>query len=147
VQKLAHRGAQAYEPDTYYPGIWKPAYGRWGQMYAGMFAGLGKDLVAHNSAALYDLIYTQPVCYEFEQIETPVVLIIGDKDTTGLGKDTAPPSVRATFGHYLELGKDGARRFPNAKLIEFPDLGHAGWLQDPERVSQALVASLIGARP
>jgi pimeloyl-ACP methyl ester carboxylesterase len=39
------------------------------------------------------------------------------------------------------------RRFRNAKLIEFPDLGHAGWLQDPEGVGQALVTSLIGAKP
>ena len=55
--------------------------------------------------------------------------------------------MRETLGHYPELGKEAARRIPNAKLIEFPDLGHAGWLQDPERVGQALVTSLIGARP
>jgi hypothetical protein len=67
---------------TYYAGTWKPAYERWVQMYAGMFAGPGKELVARNSAALYDMIYAQPVFYEFEQIKTPIVLIIGDKDTT-----------------------------------------------------------------
>ena len=44
-------------------------------------------------------------------------------------------------------GAPPARRFPNAKLIEFPDLGHAGWLQDPERVGAALVTNLIGAKP
>ena len=89
------------------------------------------------------MIYTQPVFYEFEQIKTPIVLIIGDKDTTAIGKDNAPPAVRETLGHYPELGKAAARRFPNAKLVEFPDLGHAGWLQDPARVGRALVTSLI----
>jgi pimeloyl-ACP methyl ester carboxylesterase len=138
---------RAYEQNTYYSGTWKPAYERWVQMYTGMFAGPGKDLVARNSAALYDMIYTQPVFYEFEQIKTPIVLIIGDKDTTAIGKDNAPPAVREALGHYPELGKAAARRFPNAKLIEFPDLGHAGWLQDPERVGRALVMNLIGARP
>jgi pimeloyl-ACP methyl ester carboxylesterase len=138
---------RAYEQNTYYAGTWKPAYERWVQMYTGMFAGPGKDLVARNSAALYDMIYTQPVFYEFEQIKTPIVLIIGDKDTTAIGKDNAPPAVRETLGHYPELGNEATRRFPNAKLIEFPDLGHAGWLQDPERVGQALVMSLIGAKP
>jgi pimeloyl-ACP methyl ester carboxylesterase len=138
---------RAYERATYYAGTWKPAYERWVQMYTGMFAGPGRELVARNSAALYDMIYTQPVFYEFEQIKTPIVLIIGGKDTTAIGKDNAPPAVRETLGHYPELGKAAVRRFPNAKLIEFPDLGHAGWLQDPERVGQALVTNLIGARP
>jgi pimeloyl-ACP methyl ester carboxylesterase len=138
---------RTYERNTYYGGTWTPAYERWVQMYAGMFAGPGKDLVARNSAALYDMIYTQPVFYEFEQIKTPVVMLIGDKDTTALGKDTAPPAVRETLGHYPDLGKAAARRFPNAKLIEFPDLGHAGWLQDPERLGRALVTSLIGTGP
>jgi len=138
---------RTYERNTYYGGTWTPAYERWVQMYAGMFAGPGKDLVARNSAALYDMIYTQPVFYEFEQIKTPVVLLIGDKDTTALGKDTAPTAVRETLGHYPDLGKAAARRFPNAKLIEFPDLGHAGWLQDPEHVGRALVTSLIGTGP
>ncbi len=138
---------RAYEQKTYYAGTWKPAYERWVQMYTGMFAGPGRDLVVRNSAALYDMIYTQPVFYEFEQIKTPIVLIIGDKDTTALGKDWAPPAVRDTLGHYPELGKEAVRRFPNAKLIEFPDLGHASWLQDPERVGQTLVTNLIGAKP
>jgi pimeloyl-ACP methyl ester carboxylesterase len=146
-RKTNAAGLRAYERNTYYAGTWKPDYERWVQMYTGMFAGPGKDAVAHNSAALYDMIYTQPVFYEFEQIKTPIVLIIGDKDTTALGKDNAPPAVRETLGHYPELGKEAARRFPNAKLIEFPDLGHAGWLQDPERVGQALVTNLIAAKP
>lgn len=42
-------------------------------MYAGMFAGPGRDVVAWNSALLYDMIYTQlydmiytqPVFYEY----------------------------------------------------------------------------------
>ena len=105
------------------------------------------DLTPDVDGLIDDMIYTQPVFYEFEQIKAPVVLIIGDKDTTAIGKDNAPPAVRETLGHYPELGKAAARRFPNAKLIEFPDLGHAGWLQDPEGVGQALVTNLIGARP
>jgi hypothetical protein len=34
-------------------------------MYAGMFAGPGRDVVAWKSALLDDMIYTQPVFYEF----------------------------------------------------------------------------------
>ena len=33
-------------------------------MLAGMYRGPGKQIVAWNSALLYDMIYTQPVVYE-----------------------------------------------------------------------------------
>ena len=73
-----------------------------------------RDIVAWNSALLYDMIYTQPVFYEFEKIGVPVLLLIGDKDTTALGKNLAPPAVRATLGNYPVLGKAAAARIPKA---------------------------------
>ena len=143
-RKTTATGIRAYEAKTYYPGTWKPAYEKWVQMYAGMFAGPGKDLVALNSARIYDMIYTQPVFYEFEKVQTPVLLLIGDKDTTTLGKAYTSPAVLATLGRYPELGKAAAKRFPHATLIEFADLGHAGWIQDPASVDAALIGHLIG---
>ena len=50
-----------YERNTYYSGTWKPEFERWVQMLAGLYRGPGKDIVAWNSALLYDMIYTQPV--------------------------------------------------------------------------------------
>ena len=88
------------------------------------------------------MIYTQPVLYEFGQLAVPVVLMIGDKDTTAIGKDLAPPEQRAKLGDYPELGKDAARAIPGARLIEFPDLGHAPQIQDPEAFHKALLESL-----
>jgi pimeloyl-ACP methyl ester carboxylesterase len=131
-----------YERDTYYAGQWRPEYEQWVAMLAGLNAGPGKQLVAWNSAAVYDMIYTQPVLYEFPQISVPTVLMIGDKDTTAIGKDLAPPAVRATLGHYPELGKRAAAMIPHAKLIEFPELGHAPMIQDPAAFHQALVNAL-----
>ncbi|MGO9700206.1 MAG: alpha/beta fold hydrolase [Xanthobacteraceae bacterium] len=90
-----------------------------------MYRGPGRDIVARNSALLYDMIYTQPVFYEFEEISVPVLLMIGDKDTTAIGKNLVPPDVRATLGNYPVLGKAAAARMPRAQLVEFPDLGHA----------------------
>jgi pimeloyl-ACP methyl ester carboxylesterase len=57
-----------YERTTYYAGSWSPAYERWVQMLAGLYRGPGREVVAWNSALLYDMIYTQPVFYEFEKI-------------------------------------------------------------------------------
>jgi pimeloyl-ACP methyl ester carboxylesterase len=133
-----------YERDTYYVGHWSKDYEQWVQMLAGLNAGPGKELVAWNSAAIYDMIYTQPVVYEFARISVPTLLMIGDKDTTAIGKDFSPPAVRATLGHYPELGKSAARQIPNARLIEFPDLGHAPQIQDPAAFHKALLDGLDG---
>jgi pimeloyl-ACP methyl ester carboxylesterase len=131
-----------YERDTYYTGHWKPEYEQWVDMLAGLNAGSGKELVAWNSASIYDMIYTQPVIYEFQQISAPTLLIIGDKDTTAIGKDFSPPAVRAKLGHYDELGKRAAALLPHGKLIEFAELGHAPMIQDPASFHKALLDGL-----
>jgi pimeloyl-ACP methyl ester carboxylesterase len=133
-----------YEQQTYYAGEWKAEYEPWVQMLAGLNAGPGKELVAWNSALLYDMIYTQPVVYELGNVAVPTILMIGDKDNTAIGKDFAPPAVRAVLGNYPELGKRAAARIPGARLIEFPELGHAPQIQDPVGFDKALVEGLGG---
>ena len=70
-----------YEQNTYYAGQWSTDYEPWVQMLAGLNAGPGKELVAWNSALLYDMIYTQPVFYELNDISVPTLLMIGTKTT------------------------------------------------------------------
>jgi hypothetical protein len=55
----------------------------------------------------------------------PTLLLIGQKGTPAIGKDAAPPDVRAKLGHYPELGKAAAKAIPHALLVEFAGLGHA----------------------
>jgi pimeloyl-ACP methyl ester carboxylesterase len=133
---------KAYQKATYYAGAWKPDYDRWVEMQAGLFQGSGKDIVAWNSALTYDMIYTQPVFYEFEQLKMPVLLLIGEKDNSALGKALAPPEIRKTLGNYAKLGKDVADRIPNAVLVTFDDLGHSPQIQAPERFHDALLKGL-----
>lgn len=133
---------RSYERATYYAGTWEPDYERWVQMLAGMYRGPARARVAWDSALLYDMIYTQPVVYELGDLRMPVLLIIGDKDTTAIGKDLAPPQVRATLGNYPELGKNAVARIPHAKLVEFSDLGHSPQIQAPERFHKALLQGL-----
>jgi pimeloyl-ACP methyl ester carboxylesterase len=71
-----------------------------------------------------------------------VLLLIGQKDNTAIGKDAAPPELKQKLGDYPRLGKEAARRFPRAKLVEFADLGHAPQIQDPARFHEALLAEL-----
>jgi pimeloyl-ACP methyl ester carboxylesterase len=55
----------------------------------------------------------------------------------------APPSVQAQLGHYPDLAKQAVTRIPNAKLVEFPDLGHAPQIQDPAKFHKALLKGLL----
>jgi pimeloyl-ACP methyl ester carboxylesterase len=84
------------------------------------------------------MIYTQPVVYELHDIKVPTILMIGDKDKTAIGKNTAPPEMRKKLGNYPELGKKAASAIPDARLIEFPDLGHSPQIQDPAAFHKAL---------
>ncbi|RTF95838.1 PilT/PilU family type 4a pilus ATPase [Serratia marcescens] len=131
-----------YELHTYYGGRWKPEYDRWVDMLAGLNNGPGHRLVAWNSALIYDMIFTQPVYYEFKDLQTPTTLMIGTADTTAIGSDIAPPAVKAKIGHYDVLGKQAAKLIPHATLIEFAGLGHAPQMEEPERFHQALLKAL-----
>ncbi len=135
-----------YERSTYYAGTWEPAYETWVQMLAGMYRGPGREAVARDSALLYDMIYTQPVVYELPHLTMPVLLVIGGKDTTAIGKALAPPAIRATLGNYKVLGRAAAAAIPDATLKVFPELGHAPQIQAPDAFHAALLDWLSGDR-
>lgn len=140
--KTSAESIKSYEQKTYYAGRWKPEYDRWVDMLAGLFNGPGKKVVAWNSALLYDMIFTQPVYYEFSHLTMPTTLMIGTADTTAIGSDIAPPEVKVKIGHYDELGKQVAKTIPQATLIEFAGMGHAPQMEDPQRFNQALLKNL-----
>jgi pimeloyl-ACP methyl ester carboxylesterase len=140
--KVSAASIRAYETATYYAGTWEPRYETWVDMLAGLNTGPGKEAVAWDSALLYDMIVTQPVVDRFPQIAVPTLLLIGQKDNTAIGKDLAPPEVRASLGNYPELGKAAAKAIPGARLVEFPELGHAPQMSDPERFNKALIEGI-----
>ena len=133
---------RAYEQATYYAGRWRPEYERWVDMFAGMMQGPGKEIVARNMGLIDDMIFTQPVVYEFPAIRVPTLLMIGMKDTTAIGKDRAPIDVRAKLGDYPELAQKTKSAIPGATLIEFPDDGHAPQIAEPEKFNAALLDGL-----
>lgn len=140
--KTSAESIKNYEQKTYYGGQWKPEYDRWVTMLAGLNNGPGKKRVAWNSALLYDMIYTQPVFYEFKNLTVPTTLLIGTADTTAIGSDIAPPEVKAKVGRYNELGKEAAKLIPHATLIEFKGMGHAPQMEDPAMFNRTLIDDL-----
>jgi pimeloyl-ACP methyl ester carboxylesterase len=82
------------------------------------------------------------VIYELEQLTMPVLLLIGKKDNTAIGKALAPEAVRKALGQYAQLAPAAAARIPHARLVMFDDLGHAPQIQDPARFHQALLEGI-----
>ena len=140
--KVSAESIKAYELKTYYQGEWKPEYDKWVDMLAGLNAGKGHEKVAWNSALIYDMIFTQPVYYEFSHLKVPTVLYIGTGDTTAIGSDIAPPEVKQKIGQYSVLGKEAEKLIPNAELIEFAGMGHSPQMQDPKLFHEALIKTL-----
>ena len=70
------------------------------------------------------MIITQPVCYEFENIKAPTLLIIGQRDRTALVNTKTPDEVKFKMGNYPELGKSTAKKISNSQLVEIDNVGH-----------------------
>jgi pimeloyl-ACP methyl ester carboxylesterase len=131
-----------YERNTYYAGEWKPSYDKWVNMLAGMYQGKDGELFAWSQALTADMIFVQPVVYEFGNIRVPTLLLIGEKDNTAIGKNRAPPEVAQRIGNYKELGPETAKAIHGSILVTFPDYGHAPQIQDPDRFNAALLKNL-----
>lgn len=113
-----------YQEESYYHGTWKKEYDPWVNIPAGWTLNKDYSLIAWNSALTYDMIFTQPVVYEFKDITEPTLLIVGMLDRTALGKPLVSDSVRKTMGRYDLLGKETRDKIPDAKLVEIPGVGH-----------------------
>lgn len=135
-----------YQLKFYYHDQWKPEYDRWVSMLAGMYAGPGKERVAWNQALTSDMIFTQPVVYEFERIRVKTLLLIGDADRTAPGSNRAPPDVAARLGNYPVLARRAARRFPMPGSSNFPNLAMRPQVEAPEAFHKAPLEALAEGR-
>jgi len=133
---------RAYQREVYYNGQWKPQYEQWVRMQSRMYDGAGKEAVAWSQALTSDMVFNQPVVYELPRIAVPTTLFIGQTDRTAIGRDLAPPALKATLGDYPTLGRAAAAAIPGATLVTFVDLGHSPQVQDPERFNAALLNAL-----
>ncbi|PZQ13015.1 MAG: alpha/beta hydrolase [Ancylobacter novellus] len=138
---------KAYQLKFYYDGVWKPEYDRWVEMNAGMYHGAGRERVAWIGALTHEMIYAQPVVYEFPKIAVPTTLMIGQTDRTAPGANRAAPDVAQRLGDYAALGKKAAAAIPGAELVEFPGRGHSPHVEAPEEFDAALLKALGRAAP
>jgi pimeloyl-ACP methyl ester carboxylesterase len=140
--KTSFERIRQYQMDVYYAGTWRPEFERWARMQAGLYAGAGKQANAWDQALTDEMVYSQPVVYEFPRIAVPTTLLIGQLDRTAIGKAAAPAQIQPTLGNYPVLGKRAAWAIPGARLVEFAELGHSPQVQDPGRFNAALLQAL-----
>ena len=83
-QKSNYNSLKKYQ-ESYYP-EWKPAYEQYVAAQLNAMQIPDMKTAAWASALTYDMIYQQPVGYEFKNITQPTLIIIGQADRTIVGK-------------------------------------------------------------
>ena len=134
-----------YMKENYFGGTWKPAYEGLVEIQAGWIRGPDWHRMAWLSALTTDMAFTQPVLYEFGDLKMPVLLIIGQKDRTALGKAWAPAGVKNRMGNYPELGRRTRAAIPNCRLVEIEGVGHLPQVQRFDAYWQAVGGFLEGS--
>ncbi|WP_312992680.1 alpha/beta fold hydrolase [Chryseobacterium flavum] len=127
-----------YQLKFYYDNKWKEEYQPWLDLIAGWTLHKDYPQVAWNAALTSDMIYNQPVCYEFKNIKTPTLLIIGTRDRTAIGKDRAPKELQPKMGQYQELGKKTQREIAGSRLVELENVGHLPHIEVYPKFFEAL---------
>jgi pimeloyl-ACP methyl ester carboxylesterase len=94
---------------------------------------------ARAAALTFQMIYQQPVRYEYYLIEPPTLLIVGEEDhVVPLGQYTTPEEA-ARLGDFVELSAAAAHDIPQATRVVVPDSGHIPHLEMPEPFLDALL--------
>ena len=127
-----------YQLQFYYDNKWKSEYQPWLDLIAGWTLHKDYPQVAWNAALTSDIIFNQPVVYEFKNIKTPTLLIIGTRDRTAIGKDRAPKEIQPTMGQYQELGKKTQQEIAGSKLVELENVGHLPHIEVYDKFWNAL---------
>lgn len=133
---------QAYQEKSYYHGQWQAAYQPWATALAGMYIGPHKAQLAYVQALTYDMVYNEPVVYEFGDIQPDTTLMVGSLDRTALGKDLVSAARRAQLGRYPALAKEAVKRMPHGHLVIFNGAGHLPFIEMPERFRRELKHTL-----
>ena len=94
---------------------------------------------AKASALIYEMIYQQPVRYEYWSLQPSVLLVVGAQDRTVPLRQYASPEAMALLGQFPELARRAAREIPRAEVAVVEDCGHVPHLEQPARFHQLLL--------
>ena len=127
-----------YQRTYYYDGNWNSNYDRWARMLAATYESDECERVAWAQARTADMVMTQPVLYQFDQLAMPVTLLIGDRDRTAIGRPLVDDELAEQMGDYTTLGDRTLERLQHGELILFEGIGHMPHIEAPDRYLEAL---------
>jgi pimeloyl-ACP methyl ester carboxylesterase len=97
---------------------------------------------ARAAALTFQIIYQQPVRYEYRLIKPPTLLIVGEEDhVVPLGQYATTEEV-SRLGDFVELSASAARDIPRATRVVVPESGHIPHLEVPEQFLAAFLPFL-----
>lgn len=131
-----------YQKVAYYDGKWSSGYEPMIAPAIGWTKGPDHALIARNAALTSDIVYTQPVFYEFKNLKVKTTMINGDRDKTAPGKAWASPENQKLMGNYPKLGRDVIKMIPQGKLISLKGLGHMPFVEDYQGFMNVFVPEL-----
>jgi len=128
--KATYASYKKYQ-QSYYP-VWKPEYEIYVKVQAEPLHQKDFSSVAYVNALTWQMIYEQPVLYEFKNLSIPVLLIVGEKDRTILGKNLLNKNQQTLHGNFPLLAKKAAAEMKNARVVVVPGVGHIPHIQKTE---------------
>lgn len=141
-KKADYASLKKYQ-QSYYP-QWEPEYEQYVAAQAEVLNRPDSLQAAWANALTYQMIYEQPVLYEFKYIQVPTLMIIGQEDRTIVGKGLLSKDVIAKHGQYPELGKWFHQQIKNSKLVELKGVGHIPHIQVPGVFEKEVLLFLSG---
>lgn len=135
--KADYESTKKYQSSFYYDNQWKPEYDEWVYLLTGWTKAPDYPEVALVNAKTSDMIFTQPVVYEFQNLNVPTLLIIGTRDRTAIGKaNMKDKKVAESMGRYDLLGKATQQKINGSKLVELDNVGHLPHIEVFDRFIQ-----------
>ena len=135
-RKATYQSYKKYQ-QSYYPS-WKQEYDQYVDVQAESLSDPDFATIAEVNALTYQMIYEQPVCYEWDRIVTPTLLIVGELDRTVVGKDLLAEEQKKIYGQYPQLGRKTQQQIRKSKLVQLPGIGHIPHVQNIDLFNKEL---------
>jgi len=139
--KTSYESVKKYYQSSYFT-QWKPEYDYLVQIGANVNKSADFPRYAMVSALTYEMIYEQPVCYEFGLIKVPTVLFAGKEDNTIVGKALLTPEQQAMHGQYKVLAPETAKKISDCKIIMFDNCKHIPHIEVKDEFLKALMKNI-----
>ena len=127
---------------SYYP-VWKPEYEQYVAAQAAPLQQKDFASVAWIYALTYQMIYEQPVLYDFEKLNVPTLLLVGQADRTVVGKEILTAKKQKLYGNYPLLARKAAQKIKNSKVVILPGIGHIPHIQNPALFNKNILVFLM----